>query len=408
MKIIVANWVYDWGSTGYILRDLRNELVKQGYDAIATCGIIKGTEDENVFVFGTTMEIKLYHRLGRLGRAKFAGSPRATKHFISFIENEKPDIVHLHLLHCATIDLYELLEWLGKNNIKTVLTHHAELYYTGGCGYAHDCNKWFDNQCVGCEIPNIACGSYYFANPHRNWMKIQEALSFFKPNNLYHTTVSPWVKTRFQRSPFSIGYSCDVVMNGINTDIYYFRQRDEAIFTNLPSNSNQYVVHVSANFDPTNKEDIKGGYYVAEIAKMMPEVMFVVVATTNSKCENLPSNIYMWGKAKDQGELASLYSNATVTLLTSKRETFSMICSETLCCGTPVVGFFAGGPETISIPKYSYFVEYANLEKLKKALSETFQNSFNRQIMSDEARTIYSRKAMTDGYIAVYKKILKK
>ena len=59
-------------------------------------------------------------------------------------------------------------------------------------------------------------------------------------------------------------------------------------------------------------------------------------------------------QVEDQSELAAFYSLADVTLLTSEKETFSMVCAESLCCGTPVVGFQAGAPEGISLPAVSY------------------------------------------------------
>ncbi len=34
-----------------------------------------------------------------------------------------------------------------------------------------------------------------------------------------------------------------------------------------------------------------------------------------------------------------------------------MVTAESLCCGTPVVGFTAGGPESIAIDAFSNFVE---------------------------------------------------
>lgn len=72
----------------------------------------------------------------------------------------------------------------------------------------------------------------------------------------------------------------------------------------------------------------------------------------------------MLGKITDQELLAKYYSMADVTLLTSKKETFSMVTAESLCCGTPVVGFKAGAPEQIAIKEFSEFVEYGDLNSL--------------------------------------------
>ncbi len=404
MKVLIANWVYNWGSTGYILRDLRNELIKQGVDVVTVCGVNWGEKDDSVHCVSHRYEGTFFALLSRFGGSKFDGSPFAARRFIKLIKDEKPDIVHLHLMHCYCMDLFMVLDYLSKKHIKTVITHHAEIYYTGGCGYAFDCERWKSSQCKGCLIAKEATGDFILGNPHRNWEKMKRRLSMFDNNDLYFTAVSPWLKGRFEQSPFSIGYKCDVVMNGIDIKTFSIRKAsDKMIKKRLKIG--RYVIYVSAKFDPTNVNDIKGGYYVVEIAKRMPEEQFVVVATEIANNLILPPNVYLWGKSESRCELAELYSNASVTLLTSKKETFSMICAESLCCGTPVVGFLAGGPETISLKNYSSFVEFANLEDLRDALNMFIQTKSNRGMISSEAHKVYSRQAMASNYLKIYKKL---
>ena len=209
-------------------------------------------------------------------------------------------------------------------------------------------------------------------------------------------------------SPITQEITCDVVMNGIDTLAFCRRLNDAELLKRLGSHENEYVLHVTAVFDPLDKNNIKGGWFVAEMARRMPGTLFVVVATDSHNSDGLPSNIFFWGKAKDQRELAGLYSLAGATLLTSKRETFSMICAESLCCGTPVVGFEAGGPESIAIPEYSSFVSYQNLDALQRVLTLMLHKQLNRQIIAGQAQAIYSKQAMTDAYIQVYHKLLNK
>ena len=85
----------------------------------------------------------------------------------------------------------------------------------------------------------------------------------------------------------------------------------------------------------------------------MPHICFVVVGPISKITSNLPKNIILLGSVTDSIKLAKLYSLANVSILTSKRETFSMVCAESLSCGTPVVGFEAGAPEQISLPNYT-------------------------------------------------------
>jgi pyruvate/oxaloacetate carboxyltransferase len=47
-----------------------------------------------------------------------------------------------------------------------------------------------------------------------------------------------------------------------------------------------------------------------------------------------------------------------------------MICAESLSFGSPVVGFKARGPETISLKDYSDFVEQGETEELVSKLKK--------------------------------------
>lgn len=405
MKTLIVNWVYNWGSTGYIVRDLKRELEQHGHSVKIAAGLSYGSDE--VMVFCTSSEHKLFWRLHRLGLSTFRGSTKAANRLIHYIKQENPDIVNLHLLHCNYINLYYLLRWLGENNIKTIVTNHAELYFTGSCGYAYDCMNWKTNQCHNCPNKFYATGgAYIFGNTHRNWKLMQNAFSYFKPKNLAFTAVSPWTRDRFYQSPITKGFDCSVTLNGLDINTFY--KRENVIVVRERLGDKPYVVWVTAVFNPLNKKDVKGGWYMVELAKLMPSQQFVVVSTSSSNTENLPANIYLWGKAKDQNELAQLYSDAKVTVLVSRRETFSMVTAESLCCGTPVVGFKAGGPETIAIPEYSRFVEQADTQALEKALKEMLSINFNHQKISEFAREKYSPNAMALQYIDAYEKLLNK
>lgn len=408
MKVLIVNWVYNWGSTGYILRDIKNSLENNGHQVYTACGINRGEKQEGIFEFSNSREMSFYRRLMRIGWPKFKGSYWGYKKLVKYINQVKPDVVHVHLLHCGCIDLYRLFEYLGKHNIKTVITHHAELYYTGSCSYSYDCNGFIQTQCLNCENKLWATGSCLYRNPHKLWRKMYKAFSWFNPDNAISTSVSPWVKSRLEKSDITNHIPCEVVMNGIDVEIFKPTNPSLVLKERLKNSLNNYVVYISAKFDPINKDDIKGGYYLVEVAKVLTDVNFVVVATENINTESLPSNVILWGKAKDQNELAELYSNAKLTILTSKKETFSMICAESLCCGTPIVGFKSGGPETIALSNYSTFVDYGNIQLLANSVKDTLSKVFERNTISSESMNRYSKEVMTQNYVEVYKKILSK
>lgn len=104
--------------------------------------------------------------------------------------------------------------------------------------------------------------------------------------------------------------------------------------------------------------------------------------------------------------LSRYYSLADACLITSVRETFSMVTAESLCCGTPVVGFLAGGPESIAVPEYSRFVEQDDADALELALAEILSEDIDHLAISDSCRPLYGQRRMCERYHDVYEKAL--
>ena len=98
-----------------------------------------------------------------------------------------------------------------------------------------------------------------------------------------------------------------------------------------------------------------------ELARRLQDrqVTVLVACSRSAHVQALPDNVLLLGRMDDE-RLAQLYSLADVTVVTGRRETFGMPCAESLCCGTPVAGFQAGGPESISLPDFSRFVPYGD------------------------------------------------
>lgn len=363
MKILQINCVYDRGSTGKIVKDIHQQLFAEGHESVVCYGRQRGTITDipNVYKFCTELEGDFWHALNRyLGTLAYGGLWLSTRKIISIIKSENPDVVHLHCINGYSVNIYRLLEYLGVHNIKTVVTHHAEFFYTGNCGYAYDCLKWTKEPgCGKCPILTEATGSRYIDNTARAWKKMKVAFAFHKKEYLLFTSVSPWVKSRMEMSPITGGHECIVVENGLDVSVFHPYEKT--------NNLTPLIFHATANFT-TNKDNIKGGYYIVELARKLPNVIFKVACGSLGKIENLPNNLEILGKVANQLELAKLYSQADLTVISSKRETFSMITAESLCCGTPIVGFKAGGPESIAIPDYSSFVEYGDMDADRKSV----------------------------------------
>ena len=274
--------------------------------------------------------------------------------------------------------------------------------YTAGCGHAFECDKWK----YGCgNCPQKGSGrpsSKFFDRSSEEWRLMKKCFDGY--NNLVIVPVSEWLYSRAKESPFLKDKKFRVITNGIDT-YNTFKIKDYCdLKKKLCLENKKIVLHVTPNFLDENK----GGKYVLELAKRLEnsDIRFIIIGF-NGKKDELPKNVIAIKQIKNQKELAEYYSMADITLLTSKRETFSMVCAESLACGTPVIGFNAGAPETIAIKKYSSFVEYGDIDKLEATIKEyLYKKNISKEKLSLLACKKYSKKLMYDKYEEIYRGIV--
>lgn len=404
MRILQINCVYDKGSTGKITRDIHNYLIANNIESIVCYG--RGTliKDKNIYKTCSELEAKINNLISRFSGIMYGGCFFSTNKLIRIIKSEKPDIVHLQCINGYFVNIYKLIEWLKRNKIKTVLTLHAEFMYTANCGYALDCNKWLEG-CGHCPRLKRETKSWFWDRTADSYKKMKKAFEGFE-KNIRIISVSPWLKERAEKSPVLGNMEHRVILNGIDTDIFKHSKNDR-LRSDLGISDEKIVFHVTASFND-DPEHIKGGYYVLELAKKLKDqpIKFVVAGKYVLSGE-MPENVIFLGEIKDQCRLAELYSIADVTLLTSKKETFSMICAESLCCGTPIAGFKAGAPEVISLPEYSEFVEHGNVDALAECLTSAISRYEGQNLeISKRAQEIYSKECMAGNYMSIYEEIL--
>ena len=402
MKVLQINCVYKKGSTGKITADVHSKLMEQGIESIVCYGRGEVIREEHVYKTCPEWYAKLNKVRSMLDGVMYSGCCFSTNKLIRIIRREKPDVVHLQCINGYFVNIYRLLRWLKENHIKTVLTLHAEFMYTGGCGHAFDCTQW--NTPEGCGRPKCPryraeTKSVVFDRTSTMWRRMKTAFDGFD-DDLIVTSVSPWLMQRAKQSPILCDKRHVVVYNGLNTRVFHPYETDEEK-KRLGIANQKIVIHVTAAFSAAPNH-IKGGRYVIEAAKRMIDenVIFLVVGP-HEEGISVPPNVRLLGRIADQALLAKYYSMADVTLLTSKKETFSMVTAESLCCGTPVVGFKAGAPEQITIPEYSRFVDYGDMNGLLDGI-HCFLSQPKDEKMPEKAAIKYSTETMAQGYLNCY------
>lgn len=399
MKVLQVNCVYRKGSTGKIVYDLHMGFQAEGIDSVVCYG--RGEKHKESCVYKTCPELysKANNLLTRFTGLMYGGCYFSTNRLISVIKKEKPQIVHLHCINGYFVNIYRLITFLKNSKIPTVVTLHAEFMHTANCGHAMDCEKWRTG-CGHCPRLRKETGSLLIDGTRRSWKKMKKAFSGGE-EIFYITSVSPWLQERAKRSPILEKYRHEVVCNGIDTQVFSPCDAED-ILRQYNRDGKKLVLHVTARFaDPT-----KGGKHVLALARLLgEEYRILLVGNGLPAQEGVPENVVCVGPVRDQRMLAAFYSACDVTVLTSKRETFSMICAESLCCDTPVVGFRAGGPEQIALAQHSEFCAQEDTQTLAQLVVKWACRKKTGEC-AKQAKQAYSQERMMENYLEVYDRLL--
>lgn len=394
MRILQINCFYNRGSTGKIVADIRREALAAGHDVTVCYGRHKAADEAGVIKVSSEREAKVHSVLSRLWGVEFGFSPIATARVIRLIRQTRPDVVHLHCLNGHFLNVYRLVRFLKKERIRTVLTLHAEIMHTAGCEHALDCDKW-KTECHHCPKMRGKISHFFRDDARHCYRKMRDAFADFP--DLTVVGVSTWLTDRAAQSPIFKGARFATVGNGVNTAV--FTPRDTAALRErLALNPDEkMILYVTPHF----AHRLKGGEEMLAMARRMPQCRFVIVGFDGDAAA-LPQNVTPIAHTQDANEMAAYYSLADVTLLTSVRETFSMVTAESLCCGTPVVGYEAGAPETIAPANYSTFVPQGDRDALEAALNAALNTTYDSAAMAEQAAATYATDIMTNGYLALY------
>lgn len=399
MKILQVNCVYGSGSTGKIVRDIHHKLLQSGFESVVCYG--RGERTEELHVHKTCTEVfgKANNLISRITGLMYGGCYFATRKLMRIIEAEKPDVVHLHCINGYFVNIYSLVQWLKQNRVKTVLTLHAEFMHTANCGYALECDRW-KTGCGRCPRLRQETLSFGIDNTALSHKKMKAAFAGFG-DDLKVISVSPWLMQRAKQSPILEDQHHSVILNGVDTAVFHTYDTCD-LRKKLGLRSEKIVFHATADFQD-DPQHIKGGHYILRLAQRLEkENVKILVAGKHPKDLQVPENVILLGRITDQHVLAQLYAMADVTVLTSKKETFSMVTAESLCCGTPVAGFEAGAPEMIAIPDFSQFCSWADVDALEKNVRHMLDHSFDCDKIAEAAAQKYSKDTMCENYINLY------
>lgn len=335
MKVVQINVTCGAGSTGKICISLSDLLSAENVEnsilyALGNSSFPCGLK------YASDRYIKLQALKSRiLGNFGF-NSQCATKRLINELDRIKPDIVHLHNLHCHNCNLSMLFLYLKEKKIKLFWTFHDCWAFTAYCPHFTmvKCDKW-KNECINC--PQMKYYSWFF---DRSEFLFNEKKRLFKGLDLTIITPSKWLADLVKQS-FLKDYPIKVINNGI--DLSVFKPTESDCCEKYGLAGKKIVLGVASVWWESKGIDV-----FIELAKRLSDEYRIVLVGTDDKVDKqLPSNIISIHRTQNQKELAEIYTAADVFANPTREDTFPTVNMESLACGTPVVTFRTGGSPEI-------------------------------------------------------------
>lgn len=402
--LLQVNSALNYGSTGRIVENIGLKAVSKGWQ----CYVAHGARYQNksnlaTYQITTLREEQWAVVVSRLFDRHGLSSSNATKRFISFIEEIKPDIIHLHNIHGYYLNYEILFEYLIQTEIPVVWTLHDCWAYTGHCVHFDyiGCNKWKEG-CFNCPSLKSYPSSYGLDNSSNNFALKQKLFTSIG-NRLTLVTVSNWLKEITSQSFFSNNH-IKTIYNGVDTKS--FHTISSVSLRKKYHLENRYVLIGVA----TAWSDSKGFYDYIHLRKLLPDnYVIILVGLAQSLDNQLPSGMIGIERTQHVSELAQLYSAADVVLSLSKQETFGMTIVEAFSCGTPAIVYNKTAVPEILTLETGIIVEPGNYKELVAAIQEVVERKGKASYSSAcrrRAEEFFDNEKCFQKYIKLYNSIL--
>lgn len=398
MKVLQINAVYkNGGSTGRIAYDLKNVSEKDGIEAYVAFGFeYEKTSDLNTYKIESIPELKFSILQTRLFGMHGFYNISSTKRLISWISEIKPDLIHLHNLHCHYMNIDLLFRYIKANNIPVVWTLHDCWAFTGWCAHFDyvGCEKW-KTHCHSCELKHSYPFTWFFDNSEELYDKKKNV--FCGVDNLTIVTPSNWLASKVKDS-FLKDYSTVVINNGIDLNVFKPLKTD---FRNKYKLNGKKIVLAIANGFSKNK----GIDFILKLPDVLPnDHVVVIVGADPSLCKEF--NGIVINRTNNVQELASIYSAADVFINPTLEDTFPTTNLEALACGTPVITYRAGGsPESI-IAGTGIVIDKGNEEEFVDAIIGLNKTEKISTACRQHAERCFDKIDRYYDYIELYKSVL--
>lgn len=339
MNVLFINEVCGITSTGRICTDLAERMESEGFNvkiAYGRSGVVPEKYKKYAVRIGNSFDCCMHALQTRLFDTHGFGSKAATKKFLQWAEEYKPDLLWLHNIHGYYINVELLFEWIKQHpEMEVRWTLHDCWAFTGHCSHftVVNCNQW-KTKCKDCVQKEQYPKCIGLSNVEKNFERKRKAFTGVKKMTLI--TPSKWLAD-LTRQSFLREYPVEVHYNTI----------DKTVFKPIPSDfrhryslENKIIILGVANVW-NERKGLNDFYRLAGI--LDDKYAIVLVGLNKKQLAALPNNILGIMRTNSPQELAAIYTSADILFNPTYEDNYPTVNLEAEACGTRVVTYDAGG-----------------------------------------------------------------
>ena len=204
-----------------------------------------------------------------------------------------------------------------------------------------------------------------------------------------------------------LNLSIDIIPNGVDERLF-------AVAPQLPVSRLRKTILWVGSFDPLKRPLLALAAFAA-IAERRPEfnLRFIGRGSLEVVMRREVERLGLGGRVRiddyyDRVKLAGVMSRASMLMVTSTVETFSLVTIEALSCGVPVVSTRCGGPEDILVEPWLGRLSEDSLEALTAALLEITSTLADFRAVRLRAYAVdrFGMNVVAERYIALYQEVM--
>lgn len=392
------------GSTGHIMLQITalantRDMVAKSFSANLYKSKNKKYAIENHRYYGWNIESTFHTILGKITGYNGSFSCIGTRQLLNWLDEFKPDILHLHNLHQFCINYSMLFKYIKKHNITVVWTLHDCWSFTGHCPHfiIEKCKKW-KTECHHC--PQYKKYPKTYVDRSKELYKKKKNL-FVGVEDMTLVTPSNWLANLVKQS-FLANYPIRVINNGIDLSVFHIT--DSNFRKKYFCEDKKILLGVSFSWSYSKGLDV----FIELSRRLDKSYQIVLVGTNDAIDEMLPENIITIHRTDDKEELAGIYSAADLFVNPTREDTYPTVNMEAIACGTPVISFKScGSPETIP-EGCGLVVECNDIDDMEKNIKNLCEDKkISKEILIKKSTTFDMNKCFEE-YIKLYRELGRK